>query len=257
MPQPSRSTSSNSTLLRAIAIMEEIANADQSLTAADLDKRLDIPKPTIHRLLGQLETEGLVQRELDGRHLMPGPRLRRMSLGILSNASFSAPRRALLQQLAKKVGETCNLTLLDGHEVLYFDRVETNWPVRIQLAPGSRLPLHCTASGKLFLAMMPPHRRHALLASLSLEAHTPYTLTTPSVLEERLVRIGRDRLSTDNEEFIEGMVAIAVPVYDRVGNQLASLAIHAPRMRHSLDTLLEWAPLMRQTASELEVALEA
>lgn len=246
----------NSTLLRAIAIMEEIVGTDESLTAADLDRRLDIPKPTIHRLLGQLEEEGLLQRELDGRHLVPGPRLRRLGLGILSSASLGAPRRALLHRLAEKVGETCNLTLLDGHEVLYFERVETNWPVRIQLAPGSRLPLHCTASGKLFLAMMPPHRRHALLASLALEAHTPYTLTTPRALEERLCQIARDSLSTDNEEFIEGMVAIAVPVYDKVGKVQASLAIHAPRIRYTIDTLLEWAPLMRQTAAELETILE-
>jgi len=255
MPQPSRST--NSTLLRVIAIMEEITGADQSLTAAELDKRLDIPKPTIHRLLGQLEDEGLIQRELDGRHLGPGPRLRRMGLNILSSASLGAPRRALLERLAREVGETCNLSLLDGHQVLYFDRIETNWPVRIQLAPGSRLPLHCTASGKLFLAMMPPHRRHALLSSLTLEAHTPYTLTTEKALEEGLSQIARDSLSTDNEEFIEGMVAIAVPVYDGVGQIRASLAIHAPRMRHSLETLLEWAPLMRQIASNLEAALEA
>ena len=251
-----QATSSNSTLSRAIAIMEEIANAEQNLTAADIDKRLDIPKPTVHRLLGQLEAEGLVQRELDGRHLSPGPRLRHMGLGILSSASFGAPRRALLHRLAKEVGETCNLTLLDGHEVLYFDRVETNWPVRIQLSPGSRLPIHCTASGKLFLAMMPPHQRKALLSSLALEAHTRYTLTTAAALEEQLLQIGRDRLSTDDEEFIEGMVAIAVPVYDKVGRLIAGLAIHAPRMRHSLDTLLEWAPLMRQTASELETVLD-
>lgn len=254
---PTETRTMNSTLLRAIAIMEEVANSDQSLTAADLDKRLDIPKPTIHRLLGQLEEEGLLQRELDGRHLSAGPRLRRMGLGVLSSASLGAPRRALLQRLAEAVGETCNLTLLDGHEVLYFDRVETNWPVRVQLAPGSRLPLHCTASGKLFLAMMPPHRRHPLLASLSLDAHTPYTLTTTGELEERLGQIARDQLSTDDEEFIQGMVAIAVPVYDRVGQVRASLAIHAPRVRHSLDSLLEWAPMMRQTAAELEAAFDA
>jgi len=127
--------------------------------------------------------------------------------------------------------------------------------VRIQLAPGSRLPLHCTASGKLFLALMPLHRRRALLAHLALEAHTPCTLTSRATLEEALDTVARNQLSTDDEEFIQGMVAIAVPVFDEVGQIQATLAIHAPRLRHSIDSLLEWAPLMRQIATELEGTL--
>ncbi|ATJ83562.1 IclR family transcriptional regulator [Halomonas beimenensis] len=247
-----KDSSPNTTLLRAISLLEQITTAEYSISAADLDKRLDIPKPTIHRLLKQLEEQQLITRDLDGRHLLPGPRLHRMAMGTLANESLKAPRRMLLERLAKEVGETCNLTLLDGHQLLYYDRVETNWPVRIQLAPGSRLPLHCTASGKLFLALMPPNRRRALLSSLDLEAHTPYTLTSTSALEEQLGQIARDRLSTDNEEFIQGMVAIAVPIFDGVGHIQATLAIHAPRLRHSIESLMEWAPLMRQVAAELE-----
>ncbi|XKE44381.1 IclR family transcriptional regulator [Halomonas organivorans] len=251
----SKDTSTNTTLLRAISLLEEVATTTHSISAADIDKRLDIPKPTIHRLLKQLEEQQLITRDLDGRHLLPGPRLHRMALGTLANETLKAPRRLLLERLAKEVGETCNLTLLDGHELLYYDRVETNWPVRVQLAPGSRLPLHCTCSGKLFLALMPPHRRRALLSSMRLDAHTPHTLTSIDALEEELSQIARDRLSTDSEELIEGMVAIAVPIYDHVGNIQATLAIHAPRLRHSIESLLEWAPLMRQIAAELEETL--
>ncbi len=250
-----KDTPTNSTLFRAISLLEEIATAEYSLSAADLTKRLDIPKPTTHRLLAQLEEQQLLSRDLDGRHLLPGPRLHRMAIATLANESLKAPRRMLLERLAREVGETCNLALLDGHQLLYYDRVETNWPVRIQLAPGSHLPLHCTASGKLFLALMPPRRRRALLSSLTLEAHTPYTLTSISALDAKLAQIARDQLSTDNEEFIQGMVAIAVPIYDRVGQIIATLAIHAPRLRHSIESLLEWAPLVRQVAAELEETL--
>lgn len=251
----SKETSTNTTFLRALRLLEEIATAEYSISAADIVKRLDIPKPTIHRLLKQLEDQQLITRDLDGRHLLPGKRLHRMAMGTLTNESLKAPRRLLLERLARETGETCNLSVLDGHKLLYYDRVETNWPVRIQLAPGSRLPLHCTSSGKLFLALMPPHQRRALLSSLTLEAHTPYTLTSPSAFEEHLLQIARNGLSTDNEEFIQGMVAIAVPIFNQVGNMQATLAIHAPRLRHSIDSLLEWSPLMRQIASELEETL--
>ncbi|MGQ7247951.1 IclR family transcriptional regulator [Halomonas sp. V046] len=242
----------NSTLQRGLAVLETIATAPHGMSAADLERHLEIPKPTLHRLLKQLEEQELVVRDVEGRHLMPGERLHRMAMGVLANESLKAPRRMLLKRLADEVGETCNLTLLDGHEVLYYERVETNWPVRIQLPPGSRLPLHCTASGKMFLALMPATQRRELLKHLALDAYTPVTATDPASLETRLLRIADDELSTDDEEFIQGMVAVAVPVYDQAGRIQASLAIHAPRLRHTIDSLRQWVPLMRRIAGELQ-----
>lgn len=251
----SRRRASNSTLQRGLLVLETIATASHSVSASDLERLLEIPKPTLHRLIKQLEEQDLILRDLEGRHLLPGARLHQMAMGVLTNESLKAPRRMLLKRLADEVGETCNLTLLDGHEVLYYERVETNWPVRIQLAPGSRLPIHCTASGKLFLALMSPHHRRNLLQHLPLEAHTPFTVTQPDDLEACLGIIAENELSTDDEEFIQGMVAIAVPVYDQAGRIQASLAIHAPRIRHSLDSLREWVPLMRRIASSLQDTL--
>ncbi|WP_104205430.1 IclR family transcriptional regulator [Billgrantia saliphila] len=253
----SRRNTTNSTLQRGLLLLEAIATAPHGVSAAELERRLEIPKPTLHRLLKQLEDQDLVVRDLEGRHLLPGELLHRIAMGVLANESLKAPRRMLLKRLADEVGETCNLTLLDGHEVLYYERVETNWPVRIQLPPGSRLPLHCTASGKMFLALMPPHKRRSLLQHLPLEAHTPFTATTTETLEARLDTIADNELSTDDEEFIQGMVAIAVPVYDQAGRIQASLAIHAPRLRHSIDSLKEWVPLMRRIAAELQETLWA
>ncbi|MBF7052908.1 IclR family transcriptional regulator [Halomonas sp. KAO] len=253
----SRRNTTNSTLQRGLLLLEAVATAPHGMSAADLERRLEIPKPTLHRLLKQLEEQEFVIRDLEGRHLLPGERLHCIAMGVLSNERLKAPRRILLKRLADEVGETCNLTLLDGHEVMYYERVETNWPVRIQLPPGSRLPIHCTASGKLFLALMPPHQRRLLLQHLPLEAHTPYTATTADDLESRLETIVSQELSTDDEEFIQGMVAVAVPVYDQAGRMQATLAIHAPRLRHTIESLKEWAPLMRRIASELQDTLWA
>lgn len=251
----SRRNATNSTLQRGLMLLETIATAPHGMSAADLERHLEIPKPTLHRLLKQLEEQGLVVRDMEGRNLLPGERLHQIAMGVLANESLKAPRRMLLKRLAEEVGETCNLTLLDGHEVLYYERVETNWPVRIQLPPGSRLPLHCTASGKLFLALMPAGQRRNLLKHLSLEAYTPYTATDVEELETRLKRIADDELSVDDEEFIQGMVSVAVPVYDQAGRIQASLAIHAPRLRHTIDSLREWVPRMRHISSSLQDTL--
>ncbi|MCC4263279.1 MULTISPECIES: IclR family transcriptional regulator [Oceanimonas] len=249
-------STTNSTLLRAFALIETMLKEDRAITAAELCQRLDVPKPTVHRIIGQLEQEGLLQREPDGRYLSPGPRLRKIALGVLAQRGVGAARRAVLQKLADELGETCNIALLDGHELLYFERIETNWPVRIQLHPGSRMPLHSTAAGKLLLALMPTHRRKALLSALNLEPHTPHTITDRERLERELEQIAENTLSIDNEEMFEGMVAIAVPVYDEVGQVRAALAVHAPTARKPLASLMEWAPALRRAAVQLEKVLD-
>ncbi|MBO1520190.1 IclR family transcriptional regulator [Oceanisphaera pacifica] len=254
MSTPASTT--NSSLLRAFALIEEIVKRDGATTVADLCLRLDVPKPTAHRIISQLEKENLLQKEPGGRHLTPGPRLRTMALNVLAQRSVGAPRRAILQRLAEELGETCNITLLDGHELVYFERVETNWPVRIQLPSGSRMPLHCTASGKLFLALMPLHRRKALLANLSLDSHTANSITDRVLLEQEMGKIIENTLSTDNEELIEGMAAIAVPIYDDVGQVRATLAVHAPTIRKPLASLMDYAPLLRRTAAQLQAVLD-
>lgn len=241
----------NSTLVRAFSLLDQVVEAERPLSGADLVERLRLPKPTVHRLARQLEQQGLLQRELDGRRYAPGHRLRKLALRVLAHSSIGAPRHAILQSLSEQLGETCNITVLDGNQTVYFDRVEANWPVRIQLPPGSRLPLHCTASGKLFLAHMSQRDRGRLLAAAPLKAHTDRTITDAGQLEHELQRIAAEGLSTDNEEFITGMVAVAVPVHDASGHICATVAVHAPTVRKPLQELRQHVPALRRAAASL------
>ncbi|WP_018231264.1 IclR family transcriptional regulator [Thioalkalivibrio thiocyanodenitrificans] len=240
-----------STLTRAFSLLEQVVEAERPLTGADLVDLLRLPKPTVHRLAQQLEQQGLLQREPDGRRYAPGHRLRKLALRVLAHSSVAAPRHAILQSLSDQLGETCNITVLDGNQTVYFDRVETNWPVRVQLPPGSRLPLHCTASGKLFLAHMSQRDRGRLITAAPLKAYTDHSLTDPGLLEDELQRIAAEGLSTDNEEFITGMVAVAVPVYDASGHICATVAAHAPTVRKPLQELRRHVPALRLAAASL------
>ena len=105
-------------------------------------------------MLQQLEGAGLLQREGDGRHYGTGARLRRLAENLLLNDSHHGARHAVLRHLVDEIGESCNITALSGGEVVYLDRVETAAPLRFYLHPGSRVPVHCSASGKMFLAQM-------------------------------------------------------------------------------------------------------
>lgn len=245
-------SSSNSALSRAFKITEFIASETRPVTAVDIALFLNLPKASVHRILSQLEEEDIIARDLQGRFLSIGSRFKKMSLDVLSHFDGRAPRQMVLKELTDEIQETCNLSVLDGYELLYFERVEANWPMMVNLKLGSRLPLHCTASGKLFLALMPRNKRKQILSTLTLEPQTKHSITNVEDLNRELDEIGIRGISIDNEELIEGMVAIAVPVCDQDGNMIAGMAIHAPTLRLSVSDLLTKAGRLKLAAKKLE-----
>src|SRR5690606_15805750 len=110
-------------------------------------------------------------------------------------------RHDVLVELVKQVEETCNFTTLDGTQVLYLDRVEAQWPLRLIFDVGSHVPLHCTASGKLLLAFMPSRECARVLPHLKLDAKTPSTITCLLALEREIKQIRDQGYATDREEF--------------------------------------------------------
>ncbi len=240
-----------SSMMRALTLLETIAARGAPATPTQLNEALDLPKPTIHRLCATLEEFGFLQRSLDGKGLTVGPRLRAIAQNALLSSEQLFLVRAILEQVSKTVGETANITVPDYNRMRYLDRVETQWPLRLQLPVGSQVPLHCTASGKLYLSSLDSTVRHKVLHALELEKLTANTIVDADRLEQELARIEAAGISTDNEEFIEGMVAVAVPLQDPNGKLIATLAIHAPIVRMSMAQALEWAPELRAAAAQL------
>lgn len=245
---------SGSALFRALDLLETISRSGRSLALPELGAILDLPKPTVHRLCQRLESEGYLMREPGGRRYTVGRRLLRLGFDVMRSGA-TLDRRVILESLVNEIGETCNFTALAGHEVVYLDRVEARWPLRLHLEPGSRVPLHCTASGKLFLSAMPAGRRHRLLDALDLSAFTPATLTVRDVLEKELATIIEQGYSLDREEFLLGLVAIAVPVVDQQGTTLAAIACHGPSARLSIEQAKTHLPLLQEAAQRMAATL--
>lgn len=221
------------------------------MTAADLNSSLKLPKPTIHRLIGTLEEEGFLIRHLDGRCYLPGPKLRQMMLGVMRAGQHSLPQREILTRLNEKIRETCNLSIPDTDAMIYIDRVETQWPLRIQLHVGSRVPLHATAAGKLCLAHMTPDVLEKYLRTAQLRTYTERTITKPDILLEQLKTIRERGYSTDNEEFVQGMIAVAVPAFAHDGQFAATVSFHAPYQRLTLEKGLAHLDDLRSAAQDI------
>ncbi len=244
-----------SSIMRALTILEEVALLGQPVTPTELNKELKLPKPTIHRLCSTLESAGFLKRALDGRRYTVGPRLRAMALGFLHTEEQQVLMRAVLARISKQVGETANISIPDKNQMQYIDRVETRWPLRVQFPVGSHVPLHCTSAGKMYLSSMRPATRTRLLKHLPLEKHAANTITIANDLEADIAEIAARGYSTDNEEFIDGMVAVAVPVLDGRGRLVATLSIFAPAIRMSLEAAVDWVPELRKAADDLSSVL--
>ncbi len=246
-----QSNQSNAAALRAFRVLEVVAAQADGCTLAEIVEALALPKQTVHRLVGQLQSAGLLAREPTGRRLQLGVRVERVAIDALMNGPARQQRRAILQRLVDTIGETCNLTALAGTDVVYLDRVETSWPLRMMLAPGSHVPLHATSSGKLLLSLLPKLQRERLLAQLSLRGYTGATIVDREVLAHELAETRRRRIGINRAEHLRGLSGIAVPVMLDRQRACAAVAVQAPEGRMTLDELLAQVPRLREAAEAM------
>jgi IclR family acetate operon transcriptional repressor len=237
--------------LRLFSLLELIASKDQLFTLQGLVETTGMAKPTLHRMLQQLESAGLLIRENNGRHYGVGARMRRMAESLLLNDTHHGARHSVLRSLVEELGESCNLTTLSGNEIVYLDRVETLEPLRFTLHPGSRVPAHCSASGKIIMSQLAPAQRRRLLEAAPLKKYTPNTVTDVDQIEEELKQVRRDGYAIDDQEFLPGLVCAAVLVPSSSGISNLGIAVQAPVMRLTPDKALRVLPALRRAADAI------
>ncbi len=225
------------------------------MTATEINDALGLPKQTVHRLCATLEQNGFIARIGSSKKYQVARRLRELGSGLLHNSRDHIVRRQILKELANRVGETVNYVIPEDEGMRYLDRVETDWAFRIQLPIGTNVPFHCTASGKCFLASLPTRQQESLVENLNLKAMTKQTHVSADTLLEELADIRRQKYSLDSEEFLDGMIALAVPVTDANGRFIASIAMHGPTQRLSQDLLVSQVDLIQNAASRLSKVL--
>jgi IclR family acetate operon transcriptional repressor len=237
---------------RTFDVLEALATARQPVPISELSQRLGLHISTVHRLLATLIERGYARQDTGSGRYGIGPRLVELAGGLNEQVDLRQETRPFLEQLAAEVGETANLSVRSGNNLVYIDQVQSARLVRMFTRVGSSAPLYCTGSGKLFLAYS-PHLEQDLnryLLEISLEAHTPATLTTPQQLREELFQIRQRGYSFDNEEMEEGVVCVAAPVFDGESQIVAAISVSGPTGRMlSQDTSRIIEPVRRGATS--------
>lgn len=248
---PSDRSGKTSALQKAFAALETIVNGSRPLGLSEIAARIGLSRQAAYRVLGQLEENGLIRREPVREGYLVGARLVGLSLAAVASAHRTGAAHLVLEGLAARVKETCNVGILDGREAVYIDRVECDWPLRLQLQQGSRVPSHCSAIGKLLLAYAPARVRRRILGVAPLTRYTEHTITDPDQLEPRLAAIRAEEVCLNDQEFTLGILGIAVPIRTGDGKVVAALAVHAPEARMNEAKARSHLPEMRAAAAEL------
>ncbi len=257
---PGKSTSAvklNRSVQRVATLLKAFTVTRGSLTLTELGKATGLPESTVYRLLATLQEEGLVERtgEGHGRYRL-GLELFRLGSAVLNGRGLGREIFPHVQALADDTGETVNLGVLYGFNVLYVHKIESEKPLRASLTIGSAsVPAHCSANGKALLAHVSDDRLGRLMGSLPLERRGPNTITDRDALRRELGWIRERGYSVDDLEFADDIRAVAAPVRDHHGDVVAAIAVAGPATRFSLKGVHELAPRVISTAGGISAQL--
>lgn len=240
-----------SAVRRSFSIIEIIAGSPVPLTLESLARLTGTPKSTLHRLLKNLIEANILIMEASGKCFAAGERLRSMASALTDNSALPRRRKEIIRKLVERIGHTCNFTTLAINDVVYVDRVESKWTAPLMLAPGSRVPVHCTSSGKLLLSYMPARQRRRLLFKSDLGKFTEMTVTDPIRLEDELRLIRKQAVATDDGGYLKDMISLAVPVFGRDRKIIGCVAVHADRSGLPLENAFHHLSELRSAAREL------
>ncbi|MER7703195.1 IclR family transcriptional regulator [Kitasatospora sp. NPDC097605] len=205
-----RASSGVQSVERAFQLLEALADAGGVATLSELSTSSGLPMPTIHRLVRTLVQQGYVRQDATRRYTL-GPRLIR--LGETAGRLLGSWARPYLAELMEATGETANLAVLEGGEVVYVGQVQSRRSMRMFTEVGRRAQPHCTGVGKALLAQLPEEEARAVLGPGPLPAHTPHTVTDPRELMRRLAEVRERGYVVDDQEQEIGVrcIALAVP----------------------------------------------
>ena len=242
---------------RAIAIARHVADQRKAVSAAEIAKALSLPLPTAHRLIGNLEDRGLLQKALGTKRYVVGNQLVTLSATVIGAAFRTARRHAVLRAVAGEIGEQCEIGVVRDNSVAYVDSVRVSEPQGLQFNPGEAAPLHCTSTGKIYMSRLPERIRAKLCRALPLTKFTETTVVDVHALMKVLDETRRRGWAKTNEEYVKGVVGCAVPILSPDRELIACLGVSVPVARVSFAELDRFiAPLQKAAALLSETILQ-
>ncbi|QWF85558.1 IclR family transcriptional regulator [Amycolatopsis sp. CA-230715] len=236
---------------RVAALLTAFSPGDDSLGISELARRSGIPKSSVHRLVGHLTAEGLLER--DGTAIRLGLRLFEIGQLAVRQRGLVDAARPYLADLREATRNTVHLAVLEGTEVVYLDVLGGPDAPALPSRIGGRFPAHATGVGKALLAHAPESTVDTVLAA-GLPRVGPRTITAPGLFRKQLTKIRSDGIAYEREESRAGVICAASPLLNHAGTAVAAISITGWSTRMRADRV---APAVRTAALALSRTLFA
>lgn len=235
---------------RAVSLLDALSHYAEPVSLKFLTADTGLHASTAFRILQALVAHGFVERTEAGNYVL-GTRLLQLGHRVRAGTDVRREARAVMEWLRDQVEESVNLTLREGDEVVYVERVTPARSIRVEQVIGSRAPLHVTAVGKLMLGEMDEKALLGYANRTGLERYTRNTLTDLENLKSEARQDVAQGYALDNEEAEIGVGCIGVLIRDGSGNVVAGLSVSAPINRRQD----EWVPLVQEAGRKISARL--
>ena len=243
-------TSSIQVIDRSVRLLEAIAGSNSPASLKILSAETELHPSTAFRILSSLIENGFAERDNAG-HYFIGRKISKLANSARRGIDLREEAQQTMQQLRDEIGETINLTVREGDEVIYIERAIPNRMMRVEQVIGSRAPLHVTAVGKLMLDELGDEFIRAYSKRTGLKAYTKYTLSSLQDLIKNLHESTAQGFAYDDEEAEIGVGCIGVLIHNNQGEVVGGLSISAPIERRKD----EWANLLKQAVNKISQRL--
>lgn len=250
-PETGTTTSHVQSLTRGLTILEKLSEIEGGATLTDIAQRVGLAASTTHRLLNTLEKMNYVHQSGDLGLWTIGLTAFTVGSAFVSHRDFAIQSHSYLRKLMDQSGETANLSILDGYDVVFIAQVQCREIMRMLVKLGSRHPIHASGSGKAILAALPDDVVQDILAKHGLPRHTEHTIVTPDGLLNAIKLIRRHGYAYDDEEHALGLRCVAAAVYDEYAEPLGAISLAGPSSRLPDVRIKQLGPLVAHTAEEL------
>ncbi|RWB32201.1 MAG: IclR family transcriptional regulator [Mesorhizobium sp.] len=242
----------SATLSKGLLILENLASSPTSKGLTAIASEADLTKSNTHRVLVTLKKFGFIQQDAD-RNYRCTMKLWKLGYTVLTQTDLPSVSSQAMRFLADSCNESVHLSVLDGLQVLYVDKLESDRPVRAYTQKGGNSPLHCVATGKILLAYNYRHLRSSVCAKL--QRYTSATITSPRRLDKEMESIVANGYAINCGEFREEVYGVAAPIFDPTGGTIASIGISGPSTRLTTDTIEKLIPKVVQAGKMVTAEL--
>jgi IclR family acetate operon transcriptional repressor len=242
-------------LRNACRILKRLSEFPGGLDLGSISRDMKVPRTTVLRICTTLELESLLGRTAEGRYVL-GSGLAPLGIRALPNSSLREMAVPILSQLAARTGETAHLAVLCDKKSLLLEVCDSPNPLRVASRPGSLALIHCSATGKVFLAYAVHGPLEKFFAGMELESRTSNTITDVKTLEKEVKRVRSRGYAVDNEEYYLGVRCVGAPVRDAQSHVVASVGITGAAVRFPVSLVKTHAQAVLEGAARLSKALQ-